>query len=182
MKTLEFNQYKKSDKAPFIIYADLEHIINKIGGSKNNPENSSPTKVTKHILSGFSFYVSISSFQIIQNKHDVCSGRDFIRKYCDFLRQHTMRIINFKRKTLKLLTNEQQEWYKNAKVYYICKEKFENKYLKDKKHHKVRDHCHYTEEYRGAAHSIYNLKYSVPKKILQFFHNGSNYDYHLIIN
>ena len=32
----------------------------------------------------------------------------------------------------------------------------------------------------GAAHSIYNLKYSVPKKIPIAFHNGSNYDYHFI--
>ena len=43
---------------------------------------------------------------------------------------------------------------KNAKTCYICKEKFESEYLKDKKYRKVRDHCHYTEEYTGAAHSI----------------------------
>ena len=43
-------------------------------------------------------------------------------------------------------------------------EKFENRYLKDKKHCKVRSHCHYTGTYGGAAHSIYNLKYSVIKK------------------
>ena len=82
---------------------------------------------------------------------------------------------------MKLLTKEQQESYENAKICYICKEKFENKYLKDKKYRKVRDHCHYTGEYRGAAHSICNLKYSVPKKIPIVFHNGSNYDYHFII-
>ena len=82
---------------------------------------------------------------------------------------------------MKLLTKEQQESYENAKICYICKEKFENKYLKDKKYCKVRDHCHYTGEYRGAAHSICNLKYSVPKKIPIVFHNGSNYDYHFII-
>ena len=52
-KILEFNQHQKSDKAPFIIYADLECIIEKIDGCKNNPENSSTTKVSKHILSGF---------------------------------------------------------------------------------------------------------------------------------
>ena len=44
-----------------------------------------------------------------------------------------------------------------------------------------RDHCHYTGEYRGATHSVCNLKYSVPKKIPIVFLNGSNYDYHVII-
>ena len=51
---------------------------------------------------------------------------------------------------------------------------------KVKKYPKVRDHCH-SGEYRAAAHSICNLKYSAPKKILIVFHNGSNYDYHFII-
>ena len=38
-KILEFDQYQKSDKASFIIYADLESVIEKIDGCKNNPEN-----------------------------------------------------------------------------------------------------------------------------------------------
>ena len=74
---------------------------------------------------------------------------------------------------MKLLTKEQEESHENGKICYICKEKFENKYLKDKKYCKVRDHSHYTGEYRGAARSISNLKYSVPEKILRVFHNGS---------
>ena len=60
---------------------------------------------------------------------------------------------------MNLLTKEQQESYENAKICYIFKEKFENKYLKDKKYHKVIYHGHSTGEYRGAAHSICNLKY-----------------------
>ena len=40
-KILEFGQYQKSDKAPFIIYADLERMIDKLDGCKNDPENSS---------------------------------------------------------------------------------------------------------------------------------------------
>ena len=43
---------------------------------------------------------------------------------------------------MKLLTKEQQESYENANIYYICKEIFKNKYAKDKKYRKVRDHCH----------------------------------------
>ena len=83
---------------------------------------------------------------------------------------------------MKLLIKEQHESYENAKVCYICKEKFENKYLKDKKYCKVRDHFHYTGEYRDSVHSMLcNLKYSVPKQIPVAFHNGSNYDYHFII-
>ena len=70
---------------------------------------------------------------------------------------------------MKLLTKEQQESYENAKFCYICKVKFENKYLKDKRYRKVRYHYHYTREYRSAAHSICNLKYSVPKKISKVF-------------
>ena len=45
--------------------------------------------------------------------------------------------------------------------------------MKDKKYRKVKDHCHYTGEYRGAAHSICSLKYSVLKKNPIAFHNGS---------
>ena len=76
---------------------------------------------------------------------------------------------------MKLLTKEQQELYENAKICYIYE-----KNLKDKKCCEVRDHCHNTGEHRGAAHSICNWKYSVPKKIPIVFHNGSNYDYHFI--
>ena len=50
---------------------------------------------------------------------------------------------------MKLLTNEQQESYKNKKFCYICKENFENKYLKDEKCRKVRNHCHNTRDYRA---------------------------------
>ena len=63
-KILEFNQYQKSYKAPFIIYADRECIIEKIDGCKNNPEKSSTTKVSEHIPSVFSMS-TISSFRSI---------------------------------------------------------------------------------------------------------------------
>ena len=65
---------------------------------------------------------------------------------------------------MKPSPNEQQKSYLYAKIY-ICKWKFEDKYAKNKKYVKARDHCHYTREDRGAAHSIWNLKYSVHKEI-----------------
>ena len=51
-----------------------------------------------------------------------------------------------------------------------------------KLYRKVRGHCHYTGKFRGAAHSICNLRYKTPKEIPIVFHNGSTYDYHFIIN
>ena len=51
----------------------------------------------------------------------------------------------------------------------------------NKKYYKVRDHCHFTEKYRRAAHGICNFRYETPKEIPGLFHNGSTYDYHFII-
>ena len=93
-KVLGFNQHQKYDKAPFIIYADLKYIIEKIDGCKNNPKNSSTTKVSKHIPSGFSMS-TISSFRSIENKHDVYRGKDCMKKFCESLREHALKIINF---------------------------------------------------------------------------------------
>ena len=51
-----------------------------------------------------------------------------------------MKMIIFKNKNMKLLAKEQEESYENAKICYICEEKFKNKYFKDKRHGKVTDH------------------------------------------
>ena len=58
---------------------------------------------------------------------------------------------------------------------------FEHKYTNGKNYGKVKDYWHYTGKYRGAAHSICNLKYSIPKEIHVVFHNGLNYDHHFNI-
>ena len=65
-RILEFNQFPKSVRAPFIIYADFECMIEKIDGCKYNPENASTTKVSKHISSIFSMS-TILSFKNIEN-------------------------------------------------------------------------------------------------------------------
>ena len=66
-KILEFNQYQKSDKPPFITYVDFERIIETTDGCKNNSENLSTTNVIEHIPSAFSFS-KIFSFRNIENK------------------------------------------------------------------------------------------------------------------
>ena len=104
-KLLELNQSQKSDKEPFSIYADLECITEKVNGCKNNPENPSTTKLREHISSGFSIS-TISSFRNTENKHDVYGGKDCMKRFCEFLREHSMKRINFKKKKMKLLTKE----------------------------------------------------------------------------
>ena len=125
------------------------------------------------ILQFYSMY-TISFIGSKDSKHDVYTGKDYMKKFFEFLGEHAM-------KKAKLLTKGQQESCENAKICYICKDKFHNKYLKDKKCRKAIDRYRYTGKYRGAAHSIWNLKYSVPKKIPMVFHNGSNYGYHFIM-
>ena len=79
------------------------------------------------------------------------------------------------------LTKEELKSHQYAKVCYICGKRILKKFAKGKNYRKVRDHCHYTGKYRGAAHSICNLKFNVPNEIPIVFYNGSNYDYHFII-
>ena len=89
-----------------------------------------------------------------------------------------------KKKEMIPLTDEEKEAQKNSEVCYICEKEFctdEDNKEEFKKMQQVRDHCHCTGKYRGAAHSICNLRYAIPKKIPVVFHNGSTYDYHFII-
>ena len=75
-----------------------------------------------------------------------------------------------------LLTDQETKSYEEEKVCHICKKEF---YF-DKNYQKVRDNCHYTGKFRGAAHSICNLNYKVPKEITIVIHNAV-YDTHFII-
>ena len=95
-----------------------------------------------------------------------------------------MKIINYEKKEMIPLTDEEKETHENQKICYICEQEFctdENNKKEFKLKQKVRYHCHYTGKYRGAAHSICNLRYKIPKEIPVVFHNGSTYDYHFII-
>ena len=140
---------------------------------KMNPENSSATKESKHIPSVFPM-LTRSSFRSIKNKHDVYRCKDCMRKLCEFLTKHTIKIINSKMEKMKLLTKVCDKMQKSVK--FVMKNLKINIWKM-----KNRDHCHYTGEYWCAVHRICNLKYSVPKKIPIVFNNESNYDYHFII-
>ena len=82
------------------------------------------------------------------------------------------------------LTDQEKETYDKQKVCLLCKGKFCSDKINKREYklmRKVRDHCHFTGKYRGAAHTKCNLKYKAPKFIPFAFHNGSNYDNHFII-
>ena len=51
---------------------------------------------------------TMSSFKYIENKHDAYRGKEFMKTFCESLREYAMKIINFKKKKMKLLRKEQQ--------------------------------------------------------------------------
>ena len=86
------------------------------------------------------------------------------------------RIINYEKKEMIPLTKEEKKIHCRQKKCYVSKKRFSTD-DNSKKHHKIRDHCHYTGKYRGAANDICNLICKIPKEIPVVFHNSSTYDY-----
>ena len=178
-KILKYNHGEKSMRAPFIIYADLESLLEKMETCYINPEKSSTTKIYKHTPSGYSLFTHCS-FNKAENKLDYYRGKDCMKRFRKDLREHATKIINYEKKEMILLTKKEEKKHNKQEVCYKCRKEFKAD-DSDKKYHKVRDHCHYSGKYRGTAHDICNLRYKIPKEIPVVFHNGSTYDYHFII-
>ena len=174
--TTKYNHGEKSMKLPFVIYADLECLLEQMSTCITNPNESSTTKINKHTPSGYSIFTHCS-FDESKNKLNYFRGDDCMKKFCKDLRTHATKIINYEKKKMMPLTTKEKIYHKQ-KLCYIFKKEFDNN---DKKNYKVRDHCHYTSKYRGAAHNICKLRYKVPKEVPIMFHNGSTYDYHFIM-
>ena len=68
-KILKYNQGEKSMTVPYIIYADLECLLEKMNTCHNNPEKLSTTKINKHTPSGYSLFTHCS-FDTTKNKLD----------------------------------------------------------------------------------------------------------------
>ena len=78
------------------------------------------------------------------------------------------------------MTDNDNKKYKNAKICHIC----EKSLIVNKNRDAVRDHCHITGKYRGAAHNECNFKLKVSPFLIQIpvvFHNLKGYDSHLIM-
>ena len=72
-----------------------------------------------------------------------------------------------------IMSLEEEEQFEKAEICWICNKLIEND--------KVRDHCHITGKYRGAAHWNCNINMKISKKLPIIFHNLRGYDSHLII-
>ena len=125
------------------------------------------TIVGKHITCGYSIS-TLWTFDVIENRHDVYRGEGCVKKFCESLREHTMKIINFKKKKVMPSINKECKSYLNQASCHTGKKKFENKCTNDKIYCRVRDHCHYPGKCEGAGHSICNSKYSIPNYDLGF--------------
>ena len=146
---------------------------------QNNPEKSSTEKTIMDTPPGYSLFTNCS-FDSEKNKLDCYRGKDCTERFCKNLKEHTTKIINYEKKGMIPLTDEENKSYKKQKVCYICKKEFSTD-DDNKKYHKVRDHCHYIGKFKKAAYNICNLRYKTPNETSTVFHNGSTYDYHFII-
>ena len=126
----------------------------------------------------------ICSFDATRNRDYFYRGKDCIENFCTKLKELGIKIINYREKEMIPLTDGENKSYEKQKVCHICKKEFctnENEDNEFRQYKKVRDHCHFTGKFRGAAHSICNLRYKLPKKIQIEFHNSSTYDWYFII-
>ena len=175
---IKFKNYLHGEKAPFAIYADFESILKPLDTCNPDPNKSYTHKYQKHEPVSFVYY--IKSFNesvykstlrkyIKENEEDP----DPIDVFINWLEEDVKIISGLGNEPMKI-TPEEQEQFNQASNCWICG-KFLN--IDDR----VRDHCHFTGRYRGAAHNRCNLKYCKPNNISVFFHNLSGYDRHLFI-
>ena len=85
---IKYNHGEKSMKVPFVIYADLECLLEKMSTCMNNPNESYTTKIIKHTPSGY------------KKKLNYYRGKDCMKKFCKDLRIHATKIINYEKKKI----------------------------------------------------------------------------------
>ena len=178
---LRYSSGEKPFKPADIFYLHLESLSIKIQPQQNNnPEESDTERNTIHEAYGYSLKL-LRSYD--KNTHSFYRGIDSIKNLRKDLKEQTMEIINFEEKEMIPLTDYKTKYYKKRKYCHICKEKFctNENHEKFEKYQKVMDHFHYTGRFSRAAHNICNLRYKVQREILVVSHNGSTYNYHLII-
>ena len=114
----KYNQGEKSIKLPFVIYADIECLLEKMCTCINNPNESFTTEINKHTPSGYSIYTHCS-FDQTKNKLNYYRGKDCMKKFSKDLR--IIKIINYEKKKMIPLTTEEKIHYNEQEICYICK-------------------------------------------------------------
>ena len=175
---LKFKNYHRGEKVPFIIYADFESCIKSIHTCDLNPENSYTKQYQKHEPISFYYYIKCFDSKVcLPIKERSYTGKNAEQVFLKYLEEDIKMIANIPKKEI-IFGEKEKERYNEETRCWICKGEFDDK---DKNKEKVKDHCHYTDRYRGAAHNECNLNYRKPNFTPVVFHNLSGYDSHLFI-
>ena len=183
---LRFKNFRYSEKAPFVIYADFESLIKPIDNCDPDPNRSYTKKYQKHEPISFCYYILCFNDSLCKEIFNNDTKRKQLRYYVKtkpedpdaidvfikWLEDDVKFLANIEEKKM-VFTRKDEKQFNKASDCWICGEELGND--------RVRDHCHYTGRYRGAAHNSCNLKYSKPKDVPVFFHNLAGYDSHLFI-
>ena len=183
---LRFKNFRYSEKAPFAIYADFESLIKPLDNCDPDPNKSYTKKYQKHEPISFCYYIKCFNDTLCKEIFNDDTKRkqlnsyiktkpedpDAIDVFIKWLEDDVKFLANIKPKKM-IFTKEDEKQFNMASDCWICWEELGND--------RVRDHCHYTGCYRGAAHNTCNLKYRKPESVPVFFHNLTGYDSHLFI-
>ena len=148
---LEFKNYHRLEKVPFLVYADFEPFIKPLDTCELNPEGSYTKQYQKHEPSSFCYYIKCFDNEVYEPKLVNYTGEDAAQKFVEMLEEDIKIIANIPEKKMIFGEKEKEQFDKETKCW-IRKEEFEDDV-------RVRDHCHFTGRYRGAAHNSCNLKY-----------------------
>ena len=183
---LKFKNHFKKFSLPFIIYADFECFTTPIISCEPNPDKSFTKTYQKHEPSGFCIYLKTldglnTNFKpIVYTKKT--PNEDVSKTFIDQVIKLTHKIYQdyYKKPKPLNLTEKEEKEFQLATICHICEEDL----LRNEKTGKilnVRDHCHFTGKYRGAAHNECNLSCRKPMILPVIFHNLQGYDAHLFI-
>ena len=180
---LKFKHHERSERVPFIIYADTEALIKEMQNCDPNPQNSYTKKYQKHEPISFSYYIKSFDDNVCKSDFRKYMGEDAMEKFVEWIEDDVKKIANIQDVEMMKLSPNELKQFDEATKCWICNEEFDDTADEKgyKKNKKVKDHCHYTGRFRGAAHNSCNLNYKKPKFIPVVFHNLSGYDSHLFI-
>ena len=116
---LTYTPGKKSLKVPFIICADLECLLQKINTCPNNHEKSYAEKKAVHKASGY-FLITCCSFDKSENERKYYRGKDCMKIFCEDLKDQAMKTMDYEKKEITSLTNEEKESHENQEICHIC--------------------------------------------------------------